>query len=336
MPHPKPGRRCPPINLPPSPIIRNAQCTKCHQLKDTSKPVDWLVDHFKQSAPQVQLKDGQWKALAAFQTKLTDQMRDALASAPDYAASGAAVYQSNNCFVCHQINGVGMKTGPPLSRVAMHREKQWVIDHFNDPQKMSPGTVMPPALQIQRAGYGKHHPLRNDAAVIAPLDFVAVTPNRLRPAAKRRWLPARCPPFRAATAGSGQGPKRSAISRGTTLAAIRCSRVPQKRSGTEAVPSARERHSPQSVVRAFLKSGPLQQDLRRPSQCPLEIAWQGDFAEQFSRVQIVVARLVNDTDEILNLGLGIPQHGIQLPHLEGYRKVLISQTHCKSLVFPGH
>ena len=25
----------------------------------------------------------------------------------------------------------------------MHREKQWIIDHFNEPQKMSPGTVMP-------------------------------------------------------------------------------------------------------------------------------------------------------------------------------------------------
>jgi ubiquinol-cytochrome c reductase cytochrome b subunit len=123
---------------------RSAQCTKCHQLKDTSKPTDWLVDHFKQSAPQTQLKDNQWKALAVFQTKLTEPMRDALETAPEYAASGAAVYQANNCFVCHQVNGVGMKTGPPLSRVAMHREKQWVVDHFNDPQKMSPGTVMPP------------------------------------------------------------------------------------------------------------------------------------------------------------------------------------------------
>ena len=122
---------------------RNAQCTKCHQLKETSKPIEWLVDHFKQKVPSVQLKDGQWKALAVFQTKLTDQMREALESAPAYAASGAAVYQANNCGVCHQINGVGMKTGPPLSRIALHREKQWIIDHFNDPQKMSPGTVMP-------------------------------------------------------------------------------------------------------------------------------------------------------------------------------------------------
>ena len=123
---------------------RNANCTKCHQLKDTQKPMEWLVDHFKQSAPGVQLKDGQWKSLAVFQTKLSDQMRDALEAAPAYAAQGAAVYQANNCGVCHQVNGVGMKTGPPLSRIAFHREKQWVVDHFNDPQKMSPGTSMPP------------------------------------------------------------------------------------------------------------------------------------------------------------------------------------------------
>lgn len=125
-------------------FYRNAQCTKCHQLKETTKPVEWLVEHFKQAAPAMQLKDGQWKALAVFQTKLTDPMRDALESAPQYAADGAAVYQANNCGVCHQVNGVGMKTGPPLSRIAMHREKQWIIDHFNDPQKMSPGTIMPP------------------------------------------------------------------------------------------------------------------------------------------------------------------------------------------------
>ena len=71
------------------------------------------------------MKDSQWKMVA-------------------HAASGAAIYQANNCGMCHQVNGVGMKTGPPLSRIAMHREKQWVIDHFNDPQKMTPGSTMPP------------------------------------------------------------------------------------------------------------------------------------------------------------------------------------------------
>ena len=141
---PEAWQELPADQLSPVAYYRSANCAKCHQLKETRKPVEWLVEHFKQSALQMQLKDGQWKSLAVFQTKLSDPMRDALESAPEYAASGAAVYQANNCGVCHQVNGTGMKTGPPLSRVAMHREKQWIIDHFNDPQKMSPGTVMPP------------------------------------------------------------------------------------------------------------------------------------------------------------------------------------------------
>ena len=141
---PESWQEMPADQVAPVAYYRDANCTKCHQLKETQRPVEWLVEHFKQSAPSVQLKDGQWKSLALFQTKLTDQMRDALETSPTWAASGAAVYQANNCGVCHQVNGVGMKTGPPLSRIAMHREKQWVIDHFNDPQKMSPGTSMPP------------------------------------------------------------------------------------------------------------------------------------------------------------------------------------------------
>lgn len=123
---------------------RTANCSKCHGLKDATKGMDWLLDHFKQNAQGATLKDGQWKSLANFHLKMNDNLRDALETAPAYAASGAAVYQSNNCGVCHQINGVGMKMGPPISRIAVHREKQWVIDHFNDPQKLSPGTAMPP------------------------------------------------------------------------------------------------------------------------------------------------------------------------------------------------
>ncbi len=54
------------------------------------------------------------------------------------------LYQAQNCFVCHQVNGVGMKTGPGLNGVAMRRTRDWLEQHFADPQKLSPGTTMPP------------------------------------------------------------------------------------------------------------------------------------------------------------------------------------------------
>jgi ubiquinol-cytochrome c reductase cytochrome b subunit len=133
-----------PAQLAPVGHYRAAQCAKCHELKETLKPVDWLVQHFKDKVASVQLKDSQWKAVALMQAKLDDNEREAIESAPEWAVSGAAVYQAQNCAVCHQVNGVGMKTGPPLNRLAARREKQWVVDHFNDPEKLSPGTSMPP------------------------------------------------------------------------------------------------------------------------------------------------------------------------------------------------
>ena len=34
--------------------------------------------------------------------------------------------------------------GPPLNGLSQRRSEKWVIDHFNNPQGMSPGTPMPP------------------------------------------------------------------------------------------------------------------------------------------------------------------------------------------------
>jgi ubiquinol-cytochrome c reductase cytochrome b subunit len=63
---------------------------------------------------------------------------------PDFAPKGAAVYQANHCNACHMINGVGGKIGPSLNGLAKRQTRSWVIQHFIDPQKMSPGTSMPP------------------------------------------------------------------------------------------------------------------------------------------------------------------------------------------------
>ena len=54
------------------------------------------------------------------------------------------VYQQNKCGICHQVNGVGQKLGPPLNGLAQRRKREWVERHFAEPQKMSPGSTMPP------------------------------------------------------------------------------------------------------------------------------------------------------------------------------------------------
>jgi cbb3-type cytochrome oxidase cytochrome c subunit len=92
----------------------------------------------------VQLATAELNSLAAFLLKLTPANAKSLESAPAYAVEGAMVYEKNRCGVCHQVNGVGTKLGPGLNGLAGRRSREWIDEHFINPQKMSPGTSMPP------------------------------------------------------------------------------------------------------------------------------------------------------------------------------------------------
>ena len=94
--------------------------------------------------PPIQLSDAQLNSLAAFLLKLNAKNATALESAPDFAVQGAVVYQANHCGACHMVNGVGMKVGPPLNGLSKRQSRSWVEEHFADPQKLSPGSIMPP------------------------------------------------------------------------------------------------------------------------------------------------------------------------------------------------
>jgi ubiquinol-cytochrome c reductase cytochrome b subunit len=63
---------------------------------------------------------------------------------PAFAVRGAAVYEANHCSVCHAVNGAGGKLGPALNGLSKGQTRSWVEQHFVDPQKLSPGTIMPP------------------------------------------------------------------------------------------------------------------------------------------------------------------------------------------------
>lgn len=142
--------------------FRAENCISCHPIGKTGtgpdltkiashKTVEWLVGHFKNPAqvipgssmPVIALSDPQLKALASFVLKLNAKNAEALTSAPQFALDGAMVYQQNHCAACHQINGSGMKMGPGLNGVAARRSREWLIQHFQDPKKMSPGSIMP-------------------------------------------------------------------------------------------------------------------------------------------------------------------------------------------------
>jgi len=116
------------------------------------KSAAWMIDHFKRpsalvpgsSMPPIELSTPQLNALAAFLLKINPNNADTLTATPPFAVNGALVYQANMCGTCHTVNGVGMKIGPPLNGLDKRRTREWLVQHFQNPQATSPGTIMPP------------------------------------------------------------------------------------------------------------------------------------------------------------------------------------------------
>jgi ubiquinol-cytochrome c reductase cytochrome b subunit len=146
--------------------FRQENCTSCHNVTGGTPKAgpnlvntgmrhdtDWLMAHFKQPAttspnttmPPVALSDTELKDLLALMLKLTPENADVVDTAPIAATDGAVLFQKNGCAGCHSVNTVEKgKIGPPLNGVGYRRAESWIIEHFQNPQKMSPGTPMPP------------------------------------------------------------------------------------------------------------------------------------------------------------------------------------------------
>jgi len=153
-----------PVELAGLGYFRQENCISCHNVADgkpkigpdlaggTHKSAAWMIQHFKRPSvmrpgtamPPIQLSDSQLNTLAAFLLKLNPRNAEGLQAAPDFAVQGAIVYQMGQCGSCHQVNGVGVKLGPPLNGLKQRRTQQWVEDHFRNPQALSPGSIMPP------------------------------------------------------------------------------------------------------------------------------------------------------------------------------------------------
>ncbi len=56
---------------------------------------------------------------------------------------GNQLFKDLGCVGCHTIGGEGGNIGPELVGVGSRRNAQWLYDHFENPQEISPGSVMP-------------------------------------------------------------------------------------------------------------------------------------------------------------------------------------------------
>ncbi len=155
---PQPWQLIPASQLAGIGAFRSGHCASCHVLGRSSagpdllkaasvRPSDWLMDHFRKPAadsPDSDLPTAQLRALVQLVTKRNDDGIEAWKTAPANLVQGAIVYQTSQCSTCHTLNGEGGKAGPALNGLRARHDRAWVLGHFSDPEKYTPGSQMPP------------------------------------------------------------------------------------------------------------------------------------------------------------------------------------------------
>jgi cbb3-type cytochrome oxidase cytochrome c subunit len=140
-------------------IFEEKGCLSCHRLYGRGGTIGpdityvaerrssaWLFHHFREPQeaspgsvmPQFGFSDEEAEALTKFLTRIG---RRTLEGADAYR--GRKSFDEKGCLRCHKLYGRGGAVGPDLTFVASRRDAKWIMDHFRDPQDISPGTEMP-------------------------------------------------------------------------------------------------------------------------------------------------------------------------------------------------
>ena len=148
-------------------VFEESGCRGCHKLNGVGgvlgpelakvgarRSPEWLKKHFVAPAsvtpgsamPPQKFSEPDLEGIILFMLSLTGD------SAPGYYASmkvipsrneGQRLFQQKGCIGCHSVEGKGGKVGPALDDVGQRRTPDWMMQHFRDPQSVTPGTVMP-------------------------------------------------------------------------------------------------------------------------------------------------------------------------------------------------
>lgn len=148
-------------------IFETSGCRGCHKLAGVGgiigpeldkvgarRSPDWLRKHFLAPAtvtpgsamPPQKFSETNLEAITLFMLSQTG------AAVPGYYASmkvipstseGRRLFEQKGCIACHSVGGNGGNIGPALDDVGLRRKPDWMIQHFRDPQAVSPGSVMP-------------------------------------------------------------------------------------------------------------------------------------------------------------------------------------------------
>jgi mono/diheme cytochrome c family protein len=150
-----------------SELFETVGCRGCHRLGGvggvvgpeldrvgTRRSPDWLRAHFLEPAavtpgsgmPPQKFSEPDVQAMVLFMLSQTGTDLPSFYASMKVipsAAQGRRLFQQKGCIGCHSMGGQGGKIGPALDDVSLRRKPEWIIQHFRDPQSVSPGTVMP-------------------------------------------------------------------------------------------------------------------------------------------------------------------------------------------------
>ncbi len=148
-------------------VFEDSGCRGCHKLSGVGGNIgpeldkvgarrspEWLKQHFlkpsavtpNSSMPPQKFAEADLEAVTLFMLSQTGE------SVPGYyasmkvipsAAEGQRLFQQKGCIGCHSVAGQGGKVGPALDEVGLRRTPEWMMQHFRDPQSVTPGSVMP-------------------------------------------------------------------------------------------------------------------------------------------------------------------------------------------------
>jgi mono/diheme cytochrome c family protein len=148
-------------------VFQRSGCIGCHKLHGVggvigpdldnvgaNRSPDWLLKHFKNPAavtpgsamPPIKASEAELQALTLYVLSFTGEPLSAyyvsMKTIPS-PAEGRRLFEEKGCFGCHSIGGKGGNIGPALDQVAKQHGAEWIVAHFQNPQAVSPGTVMP-------------------------------------------------------------------------------------------------------------------------------------------------------------------------------------------------
>ncbi len=148
-------------------VFESSGCRGCHKLAGVGGNIgpeldkvgvrrspEWLRTHFLTPSavtpgsgmPPQKLSESDLEAITLYMLSQTGE------TAPGYyasmkvipsAAQGQRLFQQKGCIGCHSVGGQGGKIGPILDDVGLRRTPEWMMQHFRDPQSVTPGSVMP-------------------------------------------------------------------------------------------------------------------------------------------------------------------------------------------------